>query len=336
MSTASFSVNVNRQSYGKISATRGIRQGCPLSPYLFVIAINELSLRLQQALDDASLTGVTLGPGCPPIHSILFADDLIICGETNMQQVHTINHILQSFCSMSGQTPSWAKSSIIFSKKVRPQVKAQIKSVFPVDDLKSNTMHLGHPLLISHRDKSKAYEFIYNKFKTKLTLTKANTLNHAGRLTLIQSVFASIPIYYMGNILFTKKFLAKITTIIRTFWWQGVRKGQEKKPIHYRSWEFICKTKKEGGLGIRNLKLVNKGMLINTAWRLVHNSDSFVAKIIKSKYYPQAFLWTATTYVPKSIFWSSILSTRHRLEQNIAIQFIDGDTSIWNQTWSPF
>ena len=102
MSTASFSVNVNRQSYGKISATRGIRQGCPLSPYLFVIAINELSLRLQQALDDASLTGVTLGPGCPPIHSILFVDDLIICGEANMQQVHTINHILQSFCSMSG------------------------------------------------------------------------------------------------------------------------------------------------------------------------------------------------------------------------------------------
>ena len=175
-------------------------------------------------------------------------------------------------------------------------------------------MHLGHPLLISHRDKSKAYDFIYNKFKTKLTLTKANILNHAGRLTLIQSVFASIPIYYVANILFTKKFIAKITAIIRTFWWQGVRKGQEKKPIHYRSWEFICKTKKEGGLGIRNLKLVNKGMLINTAWRLVHNSDSFVAKIIKSKYYPQAFLWTATTYVPKSIFWSSILSTRHRLE----------------------
>ena len=126
ISTVSFSVNINGQFYGQISATRGIKIGYQLSPYLFVIAINELSLRLQQALDNASLTGVTLGPGCPPIHSILFADDLIICGEANMQQVHTINHILQSFCSMSGQTPSWAKSSIIFSKKIRPQVKAQI------------------------------------------------------------------------------------------------------------------------------------------------------------------------------------------------------------------
>ena len=75
-------------------------------------------------------------------------------------------------------------------------------------------MHLAHPSLISHRDKSKAYDFIYNKFKTKLTLTRANTLSHAGRLTLIESVFASIPIYYMSNMLFTKKFLAKITTLM--------------------------------------------------------------------------------------------------------------------------
>ena len=67
ISTVSFSVNVNGQSYGQISATRGIRQGCPLSPYLFVIAINELSLRLQQALDDASLTGGQPGPSVTPV-----------------------------------------------------------------------------------------------------------------------------------------------------------------------------------------------------------------------------------------------------------------------------
>lgn len=209
ISTASFSVNVNGQSYGRISATRGIRQGCPLSPYLFVIAINELSLRLQQALDDASLVCVVLGPRCPPIHSILFAYDLIICGQADIQQAHTINQILQSFCSMSGQTPSWEKCSILFSKKVNPQVKSQIKLIFPGNDFMPNTMHLGHPLIISHKYRSKAYEFIYNKFRSQLTLTKVNTLNHAGRLTLIQSVFASVPIYYMASILFYENFVSQ-------------------------------------------------------------------------------------------------------------------------------
>jgi len=120
------------------------------------------------------------------------------------------------------------------------------------------------------------------------------------------------------------------------FWWQGVQKDQDKKPIHYRSWESICKPKKEGGLGIRNLELVNKGMLISKAWRLVHDPESFVVKIIKSKYYSHNSFWTAATYIPKSTFWSSILSIRHHLEQNVTIQFIDGNTSIWNQPWSPF
>jgi len=197
-------------------------------------------------------------------------------------------------------------------------------------------MHLGHPLLITHRDKDKAYDFIYQKFKSRLTLTKANTLNHAGRLTLIQSVFASIPIYYMANILFIKKFLANLTAIIRTFWWQGVQKDQNKKPIHYRSWDACCKPKKEGGLGIRKLELVNKGMLINTAWRFINEPETMVAKIIKAKYFPNASLWTASAHIPKSTFWSSILSIRHHLETHVTIQFIDGNTSIWNQPWSPF
>lgn len=333
LSTTSFSVNVNGESSGNFQATRGIRQGCPLSPYLFVLAINELSLRLQDSMDSAELTGVTLGPGCPPIHSILFADDLIICGKADIHEVLIINNILQNFCAMSGQTPSWAKSSILFSKRVSEAIKIQIKAIFPVADFKPNTMHLGHPLLINHRDKSKAYDFIYQKFKSRLTITKANTLNHAGRLTLIQSVFASIPIYYMANILFSKHFLAKITTIIRTFWWQGIQKENHKKPIHYRSWDAICTPKKEGGLGITNLELVNKGMLINSAWRLVHDSESIVAKVIKAKYFPYTSLWTAPTYVPKSTFWASILNIREHLEKHVTIQLVEGNTSIWNQPW---
>ena len=87
ISSTSFSVNVNGESYGNFLATRGLWQGCPLLPYLFVLAINELSLRLQEALDNADLIGVTLGPGCPSIHSILFADDLILCGKADLHEI---------------------------------------------------------------------------------------------------------------------------------------------------------------------------------------------------------------------------------------------------------
>jgi hypothetical protein len=54
--TASFSIIINGQSYANFVSTRRIRQGCHISPYIFVMAINELSLLLQQSLAEAVLT----------------------------------------------------------------------------------------------------------------------------------------------------------------------------------------------------------------------------------------------------------------------------------------
>lgn len=159
----------------------------------FVLAINELSMCLQEAMTQNHLSGIQLGSGCPPIHSLMFADDLIICGKADMQEVQHISQILQTFCCLSGQTPNWSKSSILFSKHVPPNTTHQIKSFFPVQDLQANTIHLGHPIILTHSDRLQAYNFVSTKFISKLTTVKANKLNHAGRLTYIQSVFAPFP-----------------------------------------------------------------------------------------------------------------------------------------------
>ena len=110
----------------------------------------------------------------------------------------------------------------MFSRNVNNTTIAAIKNIFPVPDLLPNTMHLGHPIIFNHNDRNKAYEFIINKFKANLTTVKANKLNHAGRLTYIQSVLSSIPVYYMSTILFFKTFIHRINAIIRRFWWTGV------------------------------------------------------------------------------------------------------------------
>jgi len=69
ISSPTFSVIINGQPSTKFKSKRGIRQGCPLLPYLFFLTINELSIALQEALPNSSLTGIILGPNCPPIHS---------------------------------------------------------------------------------------------------------------------------------------------------------------------------------------------------------------------------------------------------------------------------
>lgn len=126
--------------------------------------------------------------------------------------------IINHFCSASGQTTNWAKSAILFSAKVNDQVKADIKAIFPVEDMTNSFTHLGHPLILPAKDRSVAYNFVADKFLAKLSGYKANYLSHAARLELIKSVFSSIPVYYMSNILFSKKLIAKLTAIIRTFY----------------------------------------------------------------------------------------------------------------------
>ncbi|XP_021318754.1 uncharacterized protein LOC8083452 isoform X2 [Sorghum bicolor] len=190
--TPSMAVLINGEPTGYFFSKKGIRQGCPLSPFLFAIAINELSIALHDAMNNANLTGITLGPNCPPIQSLLFADDLILCGEATIYEATTINNILNDFYYSSGQTPNMSKSSIHFRHNVDNATKTQIKNIFPVPNLLHNTIHLGHPIIFSHRDKNKAYAFIYNKFLAKLTTVKANKLNHAGRLTTYRTTCGQI------------------------------------------------------------------------------------------------------------------------------------------------
>jgi hypothetical protein len=78
----------------------------------------------------------------------------------------------------------------------------------------------GYMVILPSKDRASAYNFVLDKFKTKLTTYKADHLSHAARIALIQSVFASIPVYYMSNILFSKKLISKLTAIIRVFWWR--------------------------------------------------------------------------------------------------------------------
>jgi hypothetical protein len=119
-------------------------------------------------------------------YSLLFADDLILCGTTTLQEAQTIHTILYDFCHQSGQTPNLNKSSIFFSCNVSEQVRNQIRTIFPVGNLIPNTIHLGHPMIFSRKDRNRAFNFIYSKFHAKFGSVKANKLNHAGRLQYIK------------------------------------------------------------------------------------------------------------------------------------------------------
>jgi hypothetical protein len=335
VSSPTFSVVINGQPYAKFRGNRGIRQGCPLSPYLFVLAINDLSIALQLAMSQTNLTGVMLGPNCPAIHSLLFADDLLICGEATIQEATRMKSILQDFCRKSGQTPNWSKSGIIFSKHVDQTTAQSIINIFPVPTMDKAFIHLGHPLILPAKDRASAYNFVLDKFRSKLSTYKADKLSHAARLELIKSVFASIPVYYMSNILFSKKFITKLTAIIRTFWWTGVREESNAKSLCLRAWKDICTPKNEGGLGIRNLQAMNQALILMAAWRIADQPNCFLHSVLKSKYFPDSSIWRPNSNSPKSAFWASILKVLPILKTHSFYQITKGNISVWSTPWFP-
>lgn len=184
ISSPTFLVVINGQPFATFHGERGIRHGCPLSPYLFVLAINELFIALQEAMSANSFAGITLGPNCPSIHSLLFADDLLVCGQATLQEASNMKKILHEFCVHSGQTPNWSKSGIIFSKNVSTSTIHSIKQIFPVPDIDNNFIHLGHPLILPGKDRTAAYNFVFDKFKSKLNTYKADKLSTLRGLSL--------------------------------------------------------------------------------------------------------------------------------------------------------
>ena len=228
----------------------------------------------------------------------MFVDDLLLCGKANMQGATTIFRILEQFCQNSGQIPNWNKSGILFSKNVDMQLKQDIKQVISVPYIDSSFVHLGHPLILPTKDRSAAYAFVYDKFRSKLSAYKANRLSHAATLTLIKSAFSSIPVYYMSNNLFSKKFLTKLTAIIRNFWWTGVKDDQTTNNLCLIARADVCIDKTIGGLGVRNLQAINQGLILSTAWRLAKEPQTQLAQILKEKYHHDTSIWRAKPNKP--------------------------------------
>ena len=96
---------VNNQPSECFVSQRGVRQGCRRSPYLFVLSINELSLALQETLNNSHHSSVSVGPNCPPVHSLLFADDLLICGKATVTEAEEIRAILDKFYQVLVKLP---------------------------------------------------------------------------------------------------------------------------------------------------------------------------------------------------------------------------------------
>ena len=102
VTTCSMQILWNGSPTEKFKTTRGIRQGDPLSPYLFVLCIERLAHKISYAINLKEWKPIFLRRNGPAISHLFFANDLILFSEASVYQANIINKWLEILCQSSG------------------------------------------------------------------------------------------------------------------------------------------------------------------------------------------------------------------------------------------
>ncbi|GLU11861.1 hypothetical protein SLE2022_285810 [Rubroshorea leprosula] len=278
--SSSISVLVNGDKTESFLPTRGIRQGDPLSPYLFIICMESLSLKISADMEVGHWKGSKAGRRGPLFSHLFFADDIIFIGKATPQNCVFLKNLLDFFCSRSGQRVNPAKSKISCSKNVSINNRESLSAILGFPCTEDLGTYLGIPISAKKISKGKC-QFIIDRVRAKLAGWKSRFLSLAGRVTLTSSVLAAIPNYYMQTMLLPASVHTELDQISRNFIW-GSEDNQKK--IHLVGWQTVTQPKDLGGLGLKSSKEANVAAMSKLNWRLYMEKDKLWCNIFRSKY----------------------------------------------------
>ncbi|GJR84770.1 reverse transcriptase [Tanacetum coccineum] len=155
-------VMVNGDSVGVIKPQRGLRQGDPISPYLFIIIADVLSRQISRAMTLGTLSGIKMARNCPLISHIFFADDSLFFLKASHAECGTLVSILNSYWEASGQTVNFQKSSAFFSLNTPSPLRDNICGDPHVHQMDPKAKYLGLPSIFSQK-KAEMFGFLLDR-----------------------------------------------------------------------------------------------------------------------------------------------------------------------------
>ncbi|XP_028066993.1 uncharacterized protein LOC114269841 [Camellia sinensis] len=248
ITSPSFSICINGELCGYFRGARGLRQGDPISPYLFVIVMEVLDRLLAEKAESPDFK---FHWRCEKnkIINLCFADDFEIFCRGDISSVSLIKEALDEFQGLSGQSPSPPKSHMFFTG-MDCHLKAKLLSIMDFKEGNLPVWHLGVPLISTKLRKIDCDQLVARITK-RIQLWTNKVLSYAGRAQLIKFILFSMQVYWASLSILPKKVVKETESCLRASFWNG---PDSKKNGAKVAWVHLCVPWNEGGLGFKSIE----------------------------------------------------------------------------------
>eukprot|EP00253_Pinus_taeda_P018267 PITA_18267 len=303
ISSSFFSILVNGIPSSPFHPSRGIRQGDPLSPFLFVNMAEGLGRSIKSAQQSLCLKGLSFHNSPAFIHQ-QFVDDNMLFGHPSVQEARLLKSLLSGFSVASG---------------------------FSIATLPSK--YLGAPLTASAL-KHSSWKILLENLEARLSSWTHRSLNMASRLVLIKAVLQVMPLYLFSILATPKWVLKEIKLLQRSFLWGSI--GHKRKWALVK-WDTACLPKKGGGIGLRDPSQNNEIMGARIWWKWLMEPLTPWASLWMAKYarnYPAEELIRISKVSIGSLIWNSAKQHRNLIQQHNFWEVKNGNTErFWEDPW---
>ncbi|XP_010512944.1 PREDICTED: uncharacterized protein LOC104788863 [Camelina sativa] len=299
VSSVSYRVLINGEAKENIIPSRGLRQGDPLSPFLFILCTEALIAQLHGAENEGRITGLKIAQGSPPVSHLLFADDSLFFCKADIQQCAEILKIINCYGAASGQQLNKEKSAILFGNRVDQNLKAELKQAIGITKEGGMGSYLGLPETICG-SKQQVFAFVQDRLNARINTWSAKFLSKGGREVLIKSVAQALPTYVMSCFLLPQHITNKLRGAIARFW------------------KF------------------NLALLAKQLWRLLRYPDSLLSRVLKGRYFRYSNPMEVKKASSPSFGWRSMFAAKDLLLQGLRKNVRSGfHIKVWSDNWIP-
>ncbi|KAI0524684.1 hypothetical protein KFK09_004066 [Dendrobium nobile] len=267
---------INGRKTNWIEGKCGFRQGCPLSPYLFILYSQVVSDALNSRKGNV---GISISPKAPRVSHLLYADDILIFSEGKTKVIKELKSFINNYCLWSSQKVNNFKSMILFGKYTNHRIKKKISTLLKCMVVKELN-YLGVKMTLRRvvsSDFSKLMEVVANR----LNIWGQKFISLEGKVVLIKSAFLSLPMFLTSISLIPLSILKDFDKMCRCFLW---KKKDGNAGIHYASSDSLCKTKEEGGRDLFSSVSRAGPLRAKLAWNFCMKPVTLLNQILRAKY----------------------------------------------------